>query len=105
MSCSKPNNTLPLSERHGYDGVMRSSQARVRVARVHADNGRSHETATLSVEESCELRVNCTRLAVIMRTSLHDFTLPVSFDFSEVFISSGEDVLRVRYCQRDQGRK
>src|SRR5699024_221956 len=105
MSCSKPNNTLPLRERHGYDGVMRSSQARVRVARVHADTGRTHRADTLAVEEPLEIRVNGTRLAVTMRTPVHDFSLAVGFALSEGIINSAEDVFRVRYCQKDQGPK
>ena len=84
---------------------MRSSQARVRVARVHADTGRTHRADTLAVEEPLEIRVNGTRLAVTMRTPVHDFSLAVGFALSEGIINSAEDVFRVRYCQKDQGPK
>ncbi|HIY85525.1 MAG TPA: formate dehydrogenase accessory sulfurtransferase FdhD [Candidatus Yaniella excrementavium] len=84
---------------------MRSSQARVRVARVHADTGRTHRADTLAVEEPLEIRVNGTRLAVTMRTPVHDFSLAVGFALSEGIINSADDVVRVRYCQKDQGPK
>ena len=84
---------------------MRSSQARVRVARVHADTGRSHRADTLAVEEPLEIRVNGTRLAVTMRTPVHDFSLAVGFALSEGIISTADDVVSVRYCQKDQGPK
>lgn len=84
---------------------MRSSQARVRVARVHVDTGRTHRADTLAVEEPLEIRVNGTRLAVTMRTPVHDFSLAVGFALSEGIIQSSEDVTRVRYCQKDQGPK
>lgn len=84
---------------------MRSSQARVRVARVHADTGRTHRADTLAVEEPLEIRVNGTRLAVTMRTPVHDFSLAVGFALSEGIINSADDVFRVRYCQKDQGPK
>lgn len=84
---------------------MRSSQARVRVARVNADAGRTHRADTLAVEEPLEIRVNGTRLAVTMRTPVHDFSLAVGFALSEGIINSADDVIRVRYCQKDQGPK
>lgn len=84
---------------------MRSSQARVRVARVHVDTGRTHRADTLAVEEPLEIRVNGTRLAVTMRTPVHDFSLAVGFALSEGIINSADDVVRVRYCQKDQGPK
>ncbi len=84
---------------------MRSSQARVRVARVHADTGRSHRADTLAVEEPLEIRVNGTRLAVTMRTPVHDFSLAVGFALSEGIIHDADDVVSVRYCQKDQGPK
>ena len=84
---------------------MRSSQARVRVARVHADTGRSHRADTLAVEEPLEIRVNGTRLAVTMRTPVHDFSLAVGFALSEGIIHAADDVVSVRYCQKDQGPK
>lgn len=84
---------------------MRSSQARVRVARVHADTGRTHRADTLAVEEPLEIRVNGTRLAVTMRTPVHDFSLAVGFALSEGLINSADDITSVRYCQKDQGPK
>jgi len=84
---------------------MRSSQARVRVARVSKDAGRTHRADTLAVEEPLEIRVNGTRLAVTMRTPVHDFSLAVGFALSEGIIRSADDVTSVRYCQKDQGPK
>lgn len=84
---------------------MRSSQARVRVARVTKDGGRTHRADTLAVEEPLEIRVNGTRLAVTMRTPVHDFSLAVGFALSEGIINSASDVTSVRYCQKDQGPK
>ena len=84
---------------------MRSSQARVRVARVRKDAGRTHRADTLAVEEPLEIRVNGSRLAVTMRTPVHDFSLAVGFALSEGIINSADDVTRVRYCQKDQGPK
>lgn len=84
---------------------MRSSQARVRVARVTKDGGRTHRADTLAVEEPLEIRVNGTRLAVTMRTPVHDFSLAVGFALSEGIINSADDVTNVRYCQKDQGPK
>lgn len=84
---------------------MRSSQARVRVARVNADAGRTHRADTLAVEEPLEIRVNGTRLAVTMRTPVHDFSLAVGFALSEGLIHSADDITSVRYCQKDQGPK
>lgn len=84
---------------------MRSSQARVRVARVTKDGGRTHRADTLAVEEPLEIRVNGTRLAVTMRTPVHDFSLAVGFALSEGIINSADDVTSVRYCQKDQGPK
>src|SRR5690625_768975 len=84
---------------------MRSSQARVRVARVTKDGGRTHRADTLAVEEPLEIRVNGTRLAVTMRTPVHDFSLAVGFALSEGIINSADDVVSVRYCQKDQGPK
>src|SRR5690625_4094555 len=84
---------------------MRSSQARVRVARVSKDTGRTHRADTLAVEEPLEIRVNGTRLAVTMRTPVHDFSLAVGFALSEGVIRSADDVTSVRYCQKDQGPK
>lgn len=83
---------------------MRSSQARVRVARVN-DAGRTHRADTLAVEEPLEIRVNGSRLAVTMRTPVHDFSLAVGFALSEGLINAADDVTRVRYCQKDQGPK
>lgn len=84
---------------------MRSSQARVRVARVTRDGGRTHRADTLAVEEPLEIRVNGTRLAVTMRTPVHDFSLAVGFALSEGIIKSSDDIVNVRYCQKDQGPK
>ena len=84
---------------------MRSSQARVRVARVSKDGGRTHRADTLAVEEPLEIRVNGNRLAVTMRTPVHDFSLAVGFALSEGIINSADDVTSVRYCQKDQGPK
>ncbi|GAA2043259.1 formate dehydrogenase accessory sulfurtransferase FdhD [Yaniella flava] len=84
---------------------MRSSQARVRVARVNIDSERTHRADTLAVEEPLEIRVNGTRLAVTMRTPVHDFSLAVGFALSEGIIHSADDLTRVRYCQKDQGPK
>lgn len=84
---------------------MRSSQARVRVARVSRDAGRTHRADTLAVEEPLEIRVNGAPLAVTMRTPVHDFSLAVGFALSEGIIHSADDVTSVRYCQKDQGPK
>ena len=84
---------------------MRSSQARVRVARVTKDGGRTHRADTLAVEEPLEIRVNGERLAVTMRTPVHDFSLAVGFALSEGIIHSADDVANVRYCQKDKGPK
>ena len=84
---------------------MRSSQARVRVARVTKDQGRTHRADTLAVEEPLEIRVNGQRLAVTMRTPTHDFSLAVGFALSEGIIATADDVANVRYCQKDKGPK
>ena len=84
---------------------MRSSQARIRVARVTKDGGRTHRADTLAVEEPLEIRVNGQRLAVTMRTPVHDFSLAVGFALSEGIINSADDVANVRYCQKDSGPK
>lgn len=75
------------------------------MARVNVDTGRTHRADTLAVEEPLEIRVNGTRLAVTMRTPVHDFSLAIGFALSEGIIHSAEDVIRVRYCQKDQGPK
>src|SRR5699024_6595641 len=76
-----------------------------RVARVQKDGGRTHRADTLAVEEPLEIRVNGQRLAVTMRTPVHDFSLAVGFALSEGIIHSHDDVTSVRYCQKDQGPK
>lgn len=81
---------------------MRSSQSRIRVARVSKDAARTHRADTVAVEEPLEIRVNGEPLAVTMRTPVHDFSLAVGFALSEGIIHAVDDVVSVRYCQKAQ---
>lgn len=82
---------------------MSRSESRVRVTKVVRGQERQERADVLAVEEPLEIRVNGTRLAVTMRTPSEDFSLALGFALSEGIISAPEHVMRVRYCQRDQG--
>lgn len=71
---------------------------RPKITRVTVGRGRRPAIDSVAAEEPLEIRVSGRRLAVTMRTPGDDFALALGFLLSEGIITSGDDVVTVRYC-------
>lgn len=68
--------------------------------RVFADGRRQERPDVAAREEPLEIRVDGRRLAVTMRTPIHDFSLTAGFLLSEGIITGHGDIAAIRYCDR-----
>jgi FdhD protein len=67
-------------------------------------NGESVRTEAdeLAVEEPLEIRVRARGVSVTMRTPGHDADLAAGFLLTEGIIRSGQDILRIEHCGRNE---